>query len=73
LNASTNETFYKIPSASTDIYKNEREIILEKPYTYVTTIGLFNKNYELVGLAKLAQPVKKEEQQDILFRVRLDF
>jgi hypothetical protein len=74
LNASTNSTFYSIPTGSTDINKNEREIvILSESFTYVTTIGLFNKNYELVGLAKLAQPVKKDEGQDILFRVRLDF
>jgi hypothetical protein len=73
LNASSNETFYTVPTASADIYKNEREIVLDQPFTYITTIGLFNKNYELVGLAKLAQPIKKEEQQDILFRVRLDF
>lgn len=73
LNASSNTTFYSIPTDSTDVRKNEREIVLTSPFTYVTTIGLFNKNYELVGLAKLAQPVKKEEQQDILFRVRLDF
>lgn len=73
LNASSNPTFYSIPTASLDVRKNEREIVLDDPFTYITTIGLFNKNYELVALAKLAQPVKKEEQQDILFRVRLDF
>lgn len=73
LNASTNPTFYTIPTGRTDIRKNEREIVLSESFTYVTTIGLFNKNYELVGLAKLAQPVKKDEGQDILFRVRLDF
>jgi hypothetical protein len=73
LNASTNSSFYVVPSGSSDLYKHEREIIFERPFTYISTIGIFNKNYELVGLAKLAQPIKKEEDQDLLFRVRLDF
>jgi hypothetical protein len=73
LNASTNETYYHIPSGSTADRRNEREIVLDSPAPYITTIGLFNEDYELVGVARVAQPIKKEENQDILFRIRLDF
>jgi len=72
LNATTNETFHVVPSGSADRYKFEKEII-SKGVTYVTTIGLYNEDYELVGMAKLAQPIRKDEAQDILFRLRLDF
>ena len=71
LNASTNPTFFHVPDSGS--FKNQKEIVLPGSGTYVTTIGLYNEDYELVGLAKLAQPIKKEEKQDILFRVRLDF
>lgn len=73
LNASTNSTYYQIPTGSGETYRNQREIVLSEPTTYITTVGLFNEDFELVGLAKVAQPVKKTESQDILFRLRLDF
>lgn len=72
LNASTNTTFYTIPTGSTDDFKNEKVKVLSQSVTYVTAVGLYNDRYELVGLAKLGQPVKKPEGQDIQFRVRLD-
>jgi hypothetical protein len=72
LNASTNPTYYQVPSGSADnLY--EKEVVLTKPKTYITTVGLYNEDYELVGLAKVAQPIRKDENQDILFRLRLDF
>jgi hypothetical protein len=73
LNASTNSTYYQIPTGLNDIHRNQKEIVMDPPATYVTTIGLYNEYFELVGLAKLAQPIKKEIGQDILFRLRIDF
>ena len=40
---------------------------------YVTTIGLYNKNYELVAVGKLAQPVQKRDDVDMNFVVRWDY
>ena len=71
LNATTNETYYHIPASGTN--KNKKEILMDPPATYVTAIGLYNQNYELVGYVKIAQPVKKEFGQDILFRIRQDW
>lgn len=73
LNASTNSTFYTIPTGSADEYRNERKILLPGSGTYITSIGLYNNQYELVALANLAQPIKKNESQDILFKVSLDW
>jgi len=74
LNASTNESFFYIPPTGSDHqFRSEKVKVLTSSLTYVTQIGLYNDRYELVGVAKLAQPIRKEEAQDILFRVRLDF
>lgn len=73
LNASTNPTYFQILTSSDARFKNEKEIVMENSTTYITTIGLYNEEYRLVGLAKLAQPIKKEIGSDILFRVKIDF
>ena len=73
LNASTNPTFYHILTGTTALYRNEKEIVMSASTTYITTVGLYNEDYKLVGMAKLAQPIKKEEGQSLLFRIRLDF
>lgn len=39
---------------------------------YITTIGLYNDRNEMVAVAKLAQPIKKRDDVDINFLVRID-
>lgn len=39
---------------------------------YITTIGLYNDRGEMVAVAKLAQPIRKREDVDINFLVRVD-
>lgn len=73
LNASTNPTFYQILTSSDARYKNEKEIVMKNSTTYITTVGLYNEEYRLVGLARLAQPIKKEIGQDLMFRIKIDF
>ena len=43
------------------------------PKTYVTTIGLYNDNYELLAVAKLSQPVQKSFSSEALIKIKLDF
>ena len=43
------------------------------PKTYITTVGLFNSNQELLGLAKLSQPILKSFANEVLVKVKLDF
>lgn len=43
------------------------------PKTYVTTIGLYNDNQELLAVAKLSKPLLKSFQREALIRVKLDF
>lgn len=42
----------------------------EKP-VFITTIGLYNKDKELIGIGKLSEPVKKTEGNIIPFSIKL--
>lgn len=39
---------------------------------YITTIGLYNDSGQLLGIGKLAQPIKKRSDVDMNFLIRLD-
>ena len=43
------------------------------PKTYVTTVGLYNSNQELLAIAKLSKPLLKSFSREALIRVKLDF
>jgi hypothetical protein len=45
----------------------------DTPVTYVTTIGLYSSNNELLATAKLSEPLKKDPSNEITLRVRLDY
>jgi len=46
---------------------------IEKPKTYITTVGLYNDNNELVAVAKLSRPLEKDFVKETLIRCKLDF
>lgn len=45
----------------------------QEPFTYITTIGLYDNTGGLLAVAKLSRPVEKNPGRDLTFRVRLDF
>lgn len=40
---------------------------------FVTRLGLYDKDRNLIGVAKVANPVLKKEQEDFTFKIKLDF
>lgn len=46
---------------------------ISDPKTYITTVGLYNDNNELVAVAKLSRPAVKSFDQELLIKCRLDF
>ena len=40
--------------------------------TYIRTVGVFDKNKNLIAVAKVANPVKKTVEQDYTFKLKLD-
>ena len=43
------------------------------PKTYITTVGLYNDQRELLAVAKLSRPLLKSFKNEALVRVKLDF
>jgi hypothetical protein len=40
--------------------------------TYISQIGLYDKNKNLIGIAKLAKPVKKTPGREFTFKIKMD-
>lgn len=48
---------------------------VEAPFqkqTYITNIGLYDKNKKLIAVANLANPIKKTENREFAFKIKLD-
>ena len=45
----------------------------DQPVSYITTIGLYNSSGEMLAVAKLSEPIRKDPTNDITLRVRLDY
>ena len=45
----------------------------DEPVSYITTIGLYSADNELLAVAKLSEPIKKTPSTELNFRVRLDY
>ena len=41
--------------------------------TYISQIGIYDENNNLIAIAKLANPVRKTESRDLTFKLKLDF
>ena len=40
--------------------------------TYISKIGIYDEDRNLIGLASLAKPVKKTQDRDFTFKLKLD-
>lgn len=40
--------------------------------TFITKIGLYDSNKKLIGIASLANPVRKTENREFLFKIKID-
>ena len=48
------------------------ETPLFRKETYISKIGIYDENKNLIAIAKLATPVKKTEERDLTFKLKLD-
>ena len=46
---------------------------INAPQTFITTVGLYNDNSDLLATAKLSKPLKKDFTKEALIRIKLDF
>jgi hypothetical protein len=47
--------------------------LVNNPETFITTVGMYNDNNELLAVAKLSKPLSKNFTKEALIRVKLDF
>jgi hypothetical protein len=66
-NLSTNVTLTK-----DDNYTYQNFVTSSNFTPYITTIVLYNSNGQLIAIGKLAQPIKKRDDVDLNFLIRLD-
>jgi len=72
--ANANEFNY----SSNPTYLSESQIRVkearsDEPITYMTSVGLYGANNELLAVAKLSEPLKKTPANEFTLRVRLDY
>jgi hypothetical protein len=67
-NYSSNPTYL---SGSKIRVKNDRRNV--PPRSYVTSVGLYSADNELLAVAKLSEPLKKTPSNELTLRVRLDY
>jgi hypothetical protein len=47
--------------------------VTDLPVTYITTVGLYSADNELLAVAKLSEPIRKDPNTELTLRVRLDY
>ena len=74
----------KISSNSSVFYENPRTIknTVKSPYpdppgifektTYITKVGIYDEDHNLIGVATVSKPVKKTLDRDFTFKLKLD-
>lgn len=48
-------------------------IMVNSPQAYITTVGLYNDNNELLATAKISRPLLKDFTKEALLRIKLDY
>jgi len=70
-NFSSNPTY--TDSNGRIVVVDETQQGIQKSFSFITTVGLYDANEQLLAVAKLSRPVEKNDEKDLTFRVRLDF
>ena len=72
--ARNNEFNYTTNPSFTDTQGNLNiDTFIDNPTTFITSVGLFNDDNDLVAVAKLSQPITKDFTKEALIRVKLDY
>ena len=50
-----------------------KDVPSDMPVSYVTSIGLYSPDNELMAVAKLSEPLRKDPTNELTLRVRLDY
>ena len=72
--ARNSEFNYSInPSNITGSGELQHDSMIDTPQAYITTVGLYNDNNELLAVSKLSTPLLKDFTKEALIRIKLDY
>ena len=77
----------EVPEVSNSEYMEKSELTINNtvktPYntpdgpfrkqTWISRVGIYDKDKNLIGIAKLATPIRKTEEREFTFKLKLDF
>ena len=61
------------PSVITGSGELRHDVLINSPQSYITSVGLYNDNNDLLAIAKLSRPLLKDFTKEALVRVKLDY
>lgn len=61
------------PSYITGSGELRYDVMINTPQAYITTVGLYNDNNDLLAVAKLSRPLLKDFTKEALIRIKLDY
>ena len=61
------------PSLITGSAEICHNVMINSPQSFVTTVGLYNDNNDLLAVAKLSRPLLKDFTKEALVRIKLDY
>jgi len=70
-NYSSNPTFLDSANRIQVIDVGQEES--QKSFTFITSVGLYDANDNLLAVAKVSRPIEKNDERDLTLRLRLDF
>jgi hypothetical protein len=72
-NYSANPSYINANSRIRVLLDSDGNIIDKKAYAYVTGIGLYSADGELLAVAKISKPVKKDSSSPLTIGVKLTY
>lgn len=61
------------PSNITGSGELRHSVMIDTPQSFITTVGLYNDNNDLLAVAKLSRPLLKDFTKEALVRIKLDY
>ncbi len=73
LNATISGSEYNYSENPTSVSPDTNDSLLDSPATYITTVGLYDDWGNLLAISKLANPIRKDSNTDIIIQNLMDF
>jgi len=61
------------PSILTGSGELRHDVLIDSPESFITSVGLYNDNQDLLAVAKLSRPLLKNSTKEALIRIKLDY